>query len=440
MNQQDIVNIINSSLVDYNVRWNDIKYMADKAILKINSYLGAKYPPMSEVLQSPEHTYTVRINNKDLPIFPEKYIHTVVIPFIQSEVLAKDEEFTTIYNKYVMDYDNGLFEMMSNEYNRIPKPFRQDVDSGVFFTNDGYAPTFGKHNHPHHPHHPYHPYHPHHPHHSHHEIPRFECSVKYHINNPNIKMTTQFTNDIIKYPYGAEVKVLNCVSDPQLKAVDGYERCFFDINTDCILYRFAGWSYNERTQEIAFKPGEAWGDITVRGDVNLYAVWKEESIFDNNAGTIFVKNEDIARCVTNLVIPENVNEYPVYAIDTRFDKDMSNLVSVTLPKTVNIISSLAFTQSSLVNIIFPEYNYLFNAPNINLAEGAIYMPTPNKLRALYLPYSIRNISASGINVGTNYLEIYCEVPESDKPDGWAEGWYTATEYNNVKVVWGVANG
>lgn len=425
MNQQDIVNVINSSLVDYNVRWNDIKYMADKAILKINSYLGAKYPPMSEVLQSPNHTYTVRINNKDLPIFPEVYIHTIVIPFIQSEVLAQDEEFTTIYNKYVMDYDNGLFEMMSNEYNRIPKPFRQPIDSGVFFTNDNYAQGFGmcrpqdKHRHRH----------------EHEDIPVFECKINYHIANPNIYMSTQFTTDIIKYPYGAEVKILDCVSNPQFKGVDGYEKSFFNIHTENTVYKFKGWSYNERTKELAFTEGEEWSTITVKGDVNLYAVWEEESIFNNTGGVITVKDPHIAAMVHHLVLPENISGYPVLEIGADFDKDMVNLETVQLPKTLMTIKEYAFTQPSIVNIIFPEYNYLFNAPNIILESNAISIEGLTKLKALYIPYSVRNIGYRGVNLGANYVPVMCE--HETRPVSWDVNWCTV---DSNTIAWGVANG
>lgn len=419
MNQQDIVNIINNSLVDYNVYWNDIKYMADKAILKINTYLGAKYPPMSQILQSPEHTYTVRINNRDLPIFPEVYIHTVVIPFIQSEILAKDEEFTTIYNKYVLDYENGLFDMMSNEYNRIPKPFRQSDDSGVFFTNNDYAIGFGqpkykrKHKHEY-------------------GIPTFECSIKYHINNPNILMTTQFTNDIIKYSYGAEAKILDCVSNPQFKYVDGYERCFFSIHTENTLYRFLGWSYNERTKELAFVDGEEWDPIVITGDIDLYAVWEEESIFNNTGGTITIKDTHIATMVRHLIVPENVNGYPVLELGTDFDEAMVNLETIKLPTTLITIREYALTQASIINIIFPEYNYLFYAPNITLETNAI---TCQNLKVLYIPYSVRNIDSNGINLGDAHVPIMCE--HESRPDTWAEGWCTL---DDDEIAWGVANG
>ena len=136
MTQQDMINELNKMVIGYNINWDMIKYDADKAIMKINSHLGAEYPMMSDIMLSPNHRYTIKYNNMDLPIFPERYILTVVIPFIATEVLARDEEFTTIYNKYAMDFENGLFDMFQNEFNKVLPVFRQDPDVGVFFSKD----------------------------------------------------------------------------------------------------------------------------------------------------------------------------------------------------------------------------------------------------------------------------------------------------------------
>lgn len=423
MNQQDIINNINNSLVDFNVRWSDIQYMADKAILKINTYMCANYPLMSDILHSPEHTYTVHINNADIPIFPERYIHTIVIPFIQSEVLARDEEFTTIYNKYVLEYENGLFDMVSNEYNRVPVIFRQPKESGVFFTSEQTHKQFSDQYIA--------------------DIPEFKCSIYYHINNPNIMMTTLFTNDTNKYNYGETVKILGCVDNPQFTDIDGYEQSFFDIQTENKIYKFAGWTYNERlkTIDISITDLNKSKIITVKGDVHLYAVWNEESIFDMQNGKVSLK-KDFAGLIYNLVIPDNINGYPVLTIAESFDAAATNLLSITLPKTVTTIESNAFTQPTLACITFPKYNYLFQSPNIELKANAINLSATNKtynLATLHLPYSVRTIAAGGINVGNNPLSITCEIDQC--PADWETtddvmNWYTG---DNVKVAWGVSD-
>ena len=119
------------------------------------------------------------------PIFPERYILTVVIPYIASEVLARDEEFTTIYNKYVMDFENGIFDMFQNEYNKVPPVFRQDSDVGVFFTEG--TPEYVKQK----------------------EKPVFDFSfnVYYDFNFAEYYNTQKFTTDLSKYPFGGSVIV-----------------------------------------------------------------------------------------------------------------------------------------------------------------------------------------------------------------------------------------
>jgi hypothetical protein len=133
LTQQNIVDRLNQLTLRYNLTWSDIKYDADKAIIRINDFLGAKFPLMSDVLLSPQSTYTARVDEVDTPFFNESYIHSVVIPFIAMEVLARDEEFTTIYNKYATEVEEGLFSMFQREFNKVPLVFRQSpMDGGIF--------------------------------------------------------------------------------------------------------------------------------------------------------------------------------------------------------------------------------------------------------------------------------------------------------------------
>src|SRR5574344_456554 len=90
---QGLVDRLNQLTLRYNLTWDQIKYDADKAIVKINNYMGTKYPPMSEVLLHSGATYTINAAGARIEIFPEEYIHSVVIPYIAMEILARDEEF-----------------------------------------------------------------------------------------------------------------------------------------------------------------------------------------------------------------------------------------------------------------------------------------------------------------------------------------------------------
>ena len=46
------------------------------------------------------------------------------------EILARDEEFTTIFNKYAAEVEEGLFNMFQNEFNRAF--FLDKSDQGAF--------------------------------------------------------------------------------------------------------------------------------------------------------------------------------------------------------------------------------------------------------------------------------------------------------------------
>ena len=45
LKQSDIVERVNRLAVGYTVHWDDIKYDADKAIIKINDFLGLTFRP-----------------------------------------------------------------------------------------------------------------------------------------------------------------------------------------------------------------------------------------------------------------------------------------------------------------------------------------------------------------------------------------------------------
>ena len=186
MTQQDIVNQLNRLAVGYNITWEDIKYDADRAIMNINNRLGAKFPMMSQVLVGSNVSYELDTAYGSVPIIDDKYILTVIIPFIASEVLARDEEFTTIYNKYLMDYENGLFDMFQYEFNRIPLAFRQSKDVGVFFGYDTpqrkIHDTIEK------------------------NLPLFKFKIYYHL-NVDYNTLDNFTFDNNLYDYGVDITV-----------------------------------------------------------------------------------------------------------------------------------------------------------------------------------------------------------------------------------------
>ena len=391
MTQQDIVNELNRIVVGYNINWDTIKFDADRAIMKINAYIGANYPMMSEIMLSPKHRYALNVKGSMRPIFPERYILTVVIPYIATEVLARDEEFTTIYNKYAMDVENGLFDMFQNEYNRVPYAFRQDADIGVFYSNE----------------HPYSKVHG--------IVPDkdFTFNIYYHINS-DYKPVQNYTFDLDTYVYGAEAQIKNSTV---LNYIQGI-----------YFYDFAGWNTDPNGRGESFK----YGDICkIKGDIHLYAMWDKECVLSVTNGIVTIK-KDYAADITELIIPEYVEGKLVTTIHGNFVKDAVNIKSVTLPNTDVTLKANSFNCGNkyLGRIIFPAYDYLRGKPSYIIEGWAI---GANALLDLYIPYSVKSIAASGI-VGVPLVQ--CEVPESEKPADWNEKCF-----NDCKQIeWGVSHG
>lgn len=136
MKRKDYIAELNRLTLRYNLTWDDVKSDSDKAIVQINQLLGANFPPLSERYLNDESTYTDRVGSVDVPIIKDAYFLTVIIPFVASEVLARDEEFTTIFSKYQQDLIQGKFQMFSNEFNNIPDVYKRTRAEGVFFPSN----------------------------------------------------------------------------------------------------------------------------------------------------------------------------------------------------------------------------------------------------------------------------------------------------------------
>lgn len=135
MKRKDMLTRLNQLTLKYNLRWEDIKYDADKAIDEINTLLGAKYPLLSDILLTDDSSYTIRVENEDVKIIEDKYFHSVILPYIALEILAREEEFTTIYSKYQAELAVGKAVMFSKEFNYVPDRFKRSRSEGVFFAS-----------------------------------------------------------------------------------------------------------------------------------------------------------------------------------------------------------------------------------------------------------------------------------------------------------------
>ena len=401
---QEIINRLNQLTLRYNLQWSDIKYDADKAIAKINAFMGTCYPKMSDHLVSPQSTYTVNVGGVQQEIFPEEYIHSVVIPFIAMEVLARDEEFTTIYNKYTMELEDGLFTMFQKEFNRVPMVFRQNPDQGVFFAADTAEGLIQRN--------------------QQNDLPVFKFRVHYHLNNPDIILSsftaTTFVEDTTAYLYDEVATVLGWSTD--LLSFDGSR-----------AYKFLGWT-RDRAQ-VTTSYIEEGAQITMKSDVHLYANWGQISTLAiTTTGVVSIK-DTYKLSLTYLQIPDYVNGVAVKTIPADFASGATQLKTIALPTHLTTIEPYAFRN--------------FNGESITLFEGAGVSPvtiktnafasTPN-LHEITLPNNVMMINAGAFPVvNDKALTIYCRILQQNKPSGWADGWYSVTDetYNYVATVeWG----
>lgn len=412
LTQQEIIDRLNQLTVRYNLTWRDIKYDADKAIVKINSFLGTKYPKMSEELTAPDSTYTVNMEGVDYPIFPEQYIHSVVIPYIAMEVLARDEEFTTIYSKYQAELDDGLFAMFQSEFNRVPLAFRQDPDQGVFFPSDSALAKIQ--------------------HNIDADLPVFKFKVHYHVNNNDIVWDsgTEFVKDTRAYLYN------------DIATVKGWNIELLSNNGD-YAYAFRGWVRGaNQVTEPTIIPGTG---LQMMSDVHLYALWTKTSTLTATVdGTVYIKDA-YKFSLTNLVIPDIVNNVQVRIIPTNFLVNASNparsainLMSITLPNYLVSIEPSAFIGFQGDSIVLPETELADTYLGITI-ENSAFASTP-KLTSIIIPTNVVYMLGTPFPVVNNKaMTIYCRVLQQNMPEGWDPSWYSDDNIGSnytVDIMWG----
>lgn len=424
--QQEIIDRLNQLTLRYNLTWYDIKYDADKAIAKINAYLGTKYPKMSSILISPTSTYTVGNTDADAgevevtvyEIFPEEHIHNVVIPFIAMEVLARDEEFTTIYNKYAHEVEDGLFTMFQKEFNRVPFVFRQNPDKGVFFPSDSAQGRIQRNR-------------------IEADLPIYKFRVYYHINKGDIVLSSdtslRFTEDYTAYLYGTTAVIKGW--DYQMLSYDGTK-----------AYEFAGWMKNKNPATInTYTVGS---EVEILSDLHLYANWIVEDTLrvDHMTGTVYIKDE-FKKSLTNLIIPDYIGGTMITTIPTNFlhgtgnglgDDYATHLEKIVLPKNLTRIEQRAFYRFNGTSIIFPDAHIDIRYGGISI-EAWAFESTPNLTSIILTPNIIAIETNTFPQTEDKTMVVYCRILERNKPDGWTDGWYASPnpEQNyNIFIWWG----
>jgi len=156
MNRDQIMRRVNQRLDGRLYRWEDIKYDFDDAILLINEKLQANFPMFTDVMI--DHTskylyYTITDKEKGvvyfeteelwdqaklsphytnitgtstMPVFPDKYIRTVVIPSVVARLLEREDEFGNLQSSIRQEASNGLNTMFLEYYDLVPGYFIND--------------------------------------------------------------------------------------------------------------------------------------------------------------------------------------------------------------------------------------------------------------------------------------------------------------------------
>jgi hypothetical protein len=416
LTQQELIDRLNQLTLRYNLSWFDIKYDADKAINKINVFLGTKYPKLSEYLKTPTDTYSIKQDKVDelgnlerieYEIIKEEYFHSIIIPYIASEILARDEEFTTIYNKYLLEMQEGMFDMFQREFNKVPFDFRQNPDEGVFFAVDT-ALGQTQHNQ------------------RNLNVPTFKFHINYFPNENNIILTSQFPIDNKAYVYDEIATIVFLDST-----------IYFYSNDGTTAYLFDSWG---RDRTSGFVTGSNYKEgilntIKMRSDVSLYAIWSKSNVLNINSAGVVSINTIHRPNLVNLVIPERVNAVEVKQIPTYF---------ILGPVTANPLDPLRglYLPSGVIEL---QQNSLqgFQGDVIKLNEGLLtirtnsFANTPN-LKEIIIPSTVITIEANAFPVvAGKHLVIKTRVLEINKPVGWVNGWYANSTSNySVEIIWG----
>ena len=415
MNQQQIVNRVNQLSLGNRLTWYDIMYDADKAIAKINSYLGACYPNMSDILQSPEHTYSIYMDGKYVEIFPDIYMHTIVIPFIAMEVLARDEEFTTVYNKYMAEVEDGLFTMFQNEFNKVPLNFRQSKSTGVFFGNEQRERkiTDDMDN----------------------KALVFKFRVYYHVNNEDIVTHIPIYVEASQVCYGEDYCIKSY--NPQYTNGDVY----MVSHDGTHYYKFLGWRTSQEVTTELLHPGDYIEGV--KQDIHLYAVWEQRDtlyIYSNGVAYIDTSLPNSVRpLITTLEIPTFYNGILVNSISNNFcgdtDAFLPNLKELYISGTIQNIGANAFMYfpGSIIEFAYSQMSitiladaFNFKHPNCNVSE--LIIPT-NVDKIMHGDATFNCPEDKQLTV--YFRRLYSNIPESF---GDVESASFAGPY--VKKVWG----
>lgn len=121
MKLSEIVHRVNQKMYEGLYGFPDFKYEMDDAIIMINNTLNAKFPLATEELKDESDSYNH---------FPDRYMQTVVIEYVVSELFRREGEFGNEYEVAVQRYQDNLGTMFRDLFDKLDEEYI-DEETGV---------------------------------------------------------------------------------------------------------------------------------------------------------------------------------------------------------------------------------------------------------------------------------------------------------------------
>ncbi len=191
-----------------------------------------------------------------------------------------------------------------------------------------------------------------------------------------------------------------------------------EIDVACIT----GELTTDVIQSSNYQPGGArlWSDDSINNDVVLGGLSYTKQ-YNGSYTYYIVKGDGISKDkVTDIVIPDRYNGYPVTIIGQQAFQEYTALKRIIIPNSISIIQGSAFKWcDSLTNITLPKSITSINQDAFNSCAS---------LKNIVIPAGVVFIGATAFQYCNN-LQIYCEA--TSKPDFWDSTW----NYSNCPVYW-----
>lgn len=131
MRIRDIVRLTNTYLAGEQLVYQKLVPFYDAVIDDINDRLSSTYPAFSQL-----DFHELDEDAAEYSFFPDKYIRSVVALGAAHKFYEMDEEGQTYDLAYAEAYERGLFFMMRDHIDHVPKIYQSDTTGGVLMDED----------------------------------------------------------------------------------------------------------------------------------------------------------------------------------------------------------------------------------------------------------------------------------------------------------------